>query len=80
MCETWALMHNTMAGEGWPCRDREQKGSQERVQKWWREVADRVNESKELMPSLWPELIGLNLRDSASRAELLSGWQGCVTW
>lgn len=74
MFETWALMPNTMAGEGQLCKDREQKGSQEWVGKWWREVTDGMNKSKELLHSLWPELTGVNLRDSASRVELLSGW------
>lgn len=56
-------MPSTMAREGRLCRDEEQNGSQERVREWWGEVAD----------SLWPELTGVNLRDSASRVELLSG-------
>lgn len=66
-------MPSTMAREGRLCRDREQNGSQERVRKWWGEVEDRMNEPKELLHSLWLELTGVNLRDSASRVELLSG-------
>lgn len=43
------------------------------MRKWWGEVEDRMNEPKELLHSLWLELTGVNLRDSASRVELLSG-------
>lgn len=37
-----------------------------------------MNEPKELLHNLWLELTGVNLRDSASRVELLSGRWSCV--